>query len=282
MKKWQIWYVCLGALFLLSGVVGCLLLHFAPDAGLAGVKSVANLARLPVRLVWAQGDVVEGNETAALALEDLTGNQQQYVQEMLAADLAVLATATGELDITSSTLGQEIVVERVLQGNGLDAGSTCTVWQEYGLQVIDGEIAYNNVLNLMQPGKQYLIFLTDQSLNRVSDDRNYLVASTWFGYLPVPFSPTMAIFSPGRTISRRRGAPMGCSSAVRTRVSSSASGRGTSLGVSTSSRFSSGTSTFCTPLSYPNSSVIAFLPQAAGPFSSMIQFSIAQRKFPCP
>ena len=106
MKKWQIWYVCLGALFLLSGVVGCLLLHFAPDAGLAGVKSVANLARLPVRLVWAQGDVVEGNETAALALEDLTGNQQQYVQEMLAADLAVLATATGELDITSSTLGR--------------------------------------------------------------------------------------------------------------------------------------------------------------------------------
>ena len=180
MKKWQIWYVCLGALFLLSGVVGCLLLHFAPDAGLAVVKSVANLARLPVRLVWAQGDVVEGNETAALALEDLTGNQRQYVQEMLAADLAVLATATGELDITSSTLGQEIVVERVLQGNGLDAGSTCTVWQEYGLQVIDGEIAYNNVLNLMQPGKQYLIFLTDQSLNRVSDDRNYLVASTWF------------------------------------------------------------------------------------------------------
>ena len=80
MKKWQIWYVCLGALFLLSGVVGCLLLHFAPDAGLAGVKSVADLARLPVRLVWAQGDVVEGNETAALALEDLTGNQQQYVQ----------------------------------------------------------------------------------------------------------------------------------------------------------------------------------------------------------
>ena len=95
-----------------------------------------------------------------MALEDLTGNQQQYVQEMLAADLAVLATATGELDITSSTLGQEIVVERVLQGNGLDAGSTCMVWQEYGLQVIDGEIAYNNVLNLMQPGeKQYLIFL---------------------------------------------------------------------------------------------------------------------------
>ena len=136
---------------------------------------------------------MEGNETAALALEDLTGNQQQYVQEMLAADLAVLATATGELDITSSTLGQEIVVERVLQGNGLDAGSTCTVWQEYGLQVIDGEIAYNNVLNLMQPGKQYLIFLTDQSLNRVSDDRNYLVASTWFGYLPVPFSPDVAL-----------------------------------------------------------------------------------------
>lgn len=67
------------------------------------------------------------------------------------------------------------------------------VWQEYGLQVIDGEIAYNNVLNLMQPGKQYLIFLTDQSLNRVSDDRNYLVASTWFGYLPVPFSPDVAL-----------------------------------------------------------------------------------------
>ncbi len=69
------------------------------------------------------------------------------------------------------------------------------------------------------------------------------------------------IFSPGFTISRSRGAPMGSPSA-RATSSSFISPRGTSLDISTPIRFFSGTSTVCTPVPNPNSNFICLLPIA--------------------
>lgn len=87
-------------------------------------------------------------------------------------------------------MGQKIVVDQVLQGSDLlSAGSTCMVWVDYGLQVMDGEIVYRNTLNLMQPGTQYLIFLENNSLNEVTGEKNFMVLSNGFGYLSVPFTP---------------------------------------------------------------------------------------------
>lgn len=199
MRKWKLWYLGIGILFLICGIVGAVVLNTAPDAGLAAVKSVADLSNLQVRINWAQGDIVYGVETeagledvetASSVLEDLVNNQQDYIEQAVASDLVVLATATGDLDITDSTMGQKIVVDQVLQGDDLlSAGSTCMVWVAYGLQVMDGEIVYRNILNLMQPGTQYLIFLENNSLNEVTGEKNFEVVSSQFGYLPVPFTP---------------------------------------------------------------------------------------------
>ena len=64
-----------------------------------------------------------------------------------------------------------------------------------------------------------------------------------------------AIFSPGFTISRRRGEPMGASSALLTSASP-VSSLFTSLGVSTAIRFLSGTDILCVPVPKPSSSSI--------------------------
>lgn len=203
MRKWKLWYLGIAILFLTCGIVGAVVLNTAPDAGLAAVKSVADLSNLQVRIEWAQGDIVYGVETevgledvetASSVLEDLVNNKQNYIEQAAASDLVVLATATGDLDITDSTVGQKIVVDQVLQGNNLlSAGSTCIVWADYGLQVLDGTITYRNIQNLMQPETQYLIFLENNSLNEVSGEKNFRLVSNQFGYLPVPFMPDIAL-----------------------------------------------------------------------------------------
>lgn len=203
MRKWKRWYLGIAILFLVCGIIGAAVLHTAPDAGLAAVKSVADLSNLQVRIEWAQGDIVYGVETeagledvetAASVLEDLINNQQDYIEQAAASDLIVLATATGDLDITDSTVGQKIIVDRVIQGNDLlSAGSTCMVWADYGLQVLDGMITYRNIQNLMQPETQYLIFLENNPLNEVSGEKNFRLVSNQFGYLPVPFTPDIPL-----------------------------------------------------------------------------------------
>ena len=61
---------------------------------------------------------------------------------------------------------------------------------------------------------------------------------------------TIAIFSPGFTISLSLGEPIGSRSALLTSVSSEA-GASTLFGVRTPIRFSSGTVSSCFPFPYP-------------------------------
>lgn len=203
MKKWKLWYFGIAIMFLTCGILGAALLNTAPDVGLAAVKSVADLSNLQVRIEWAQGDIIYGVETemglqdvetASNVLKDLINNKQNYIEEVTASGLVILATATGDLDITNGTVGQKIVVDQVLQGNNLlSVGNTCMVWADYGLQILDGTITYRNIQNLMQPETQYLIFLEDNPLNEVSNEKNFRLVSNQFGYLPVPFMPDKAL-----------------------------------------------------------------------------------------
>ena len=199
MRKWKLW--CLGAtiLIFICGIVGTSVLNSAPDAGLEAVKSVTDLLKLPVHIEWAQGDTLFGIptesgsddvETASSVLDSLINDKQDYIEEAANSDLKILATATGKLDITKNTVGQKVIVDQVIQGDEiLSAGSTCTVWIDYGLQVLDETITYRNILNLMQQDKQYLIFLENNPLNDVSGHKDFRLASDQFGYLIVPFTP---------------------------------------------------------------------------------------------
>lgn len=203
MKKQALWYLCTAALFLICGIVGALILSAAPDTGLAKVRSVSDLYGLRVRIEWAQGDTLAGVETesglsdietAAGELADLTDNKQQYIEGSSGADLILLATATGGLDITNGTTGQEIKVDEVIRGSDMvSVGDTATVWTDYGLQVLGGEIVYRNIQNLMQPGKQYIVFLDSSPLNGIGGGNNFRLASYKFGYVHVPFKPDTAL-----------------------------------------------------------------------------------------
>ncbi len=210
MTGWKWWYVGIACLFVLTGLTGALLLSRAPDAGLTQVHSVEDLQSRTVRLEWAQGDPVDGAPDADLSLKSLIDNEPQFIEQATQADFAVLATATGKLQVTRDTLGQEIRVESIVKGNpGTAPGQTCYVWNGYGLQVMGGEIVYRNILNLMQPGKTYLVFLQDNQLNDLRSRKAYYLAADNFAYLSVPFQAFTALPTDNRTAPYSQWAPYG-------------------------------------------------------------------------
>lgn len=181
MEGWKKWYIWIVAVFLLTAVVGKVIMARIPDVGLAGVKTIDELSERQVKLEYALGD----GESREALIESLTKNQDEYVRQAEDADIIVLAKSTGALKFTTGTYGQEIRVVSIIKGNEwINENETCWIWRSYGMEVMDGQIVYRNVLNLMQDGT-YLVFLNSNQLNAYRTEKEFQTASEYFGYLPI-------------------------------------------------------------------------------------------------
>lgn len=178
MKKYFYWMVL--GIFLLSALVAFLLVRTAPDCGLAEVRSVSDVMGKTVRIYWAEGDPVNvGPDEPAPPKIDYAAQIREYtastVEQAKGSKLVVLATAGEKLDVTDSTMGQEVTVDRVLQGTGITAGENCMIWRYYCLEEMSGVITLRSTTNLMEPGKQYLICLEENPLNEKTKTKNFPV-----------------------------------------------------------------------------------------------------------
>ena len=54
---------------------------------------------------------------------------ESIIQQAKECALVVLATAGEKLDVTDGTTGQEVTVDRVLQGTGITAEENCMIWR---------------------------------------------------------------------------------------------------------------------------------------------------------
>lgn len=197
MKHWKAWYVGIALIFILSVSAGAVVLSYAPDCGLTKIKTVDDLAKRFVRLQWAIGDPspVDGEDLAESCLRGFTEYRQSYIDQAGRAEVVILARATGDLDINNRTLGQRVIVEKVLHGECDTAvGADCWAWHSDTLREEKGEIVYTGVLNLMQPGQTYMLFLEASAFNGVTRRQNYrLCGPTQFQYIPVPYTPETAL-----------------------------------------------------------------------------------------
>ena len=179
MKKYFYWMVL--GIFLISLLAAFVLVRTAPDCGLAEVRSVSAVMGKTVRIYWAKGDPVNvGPDEPAPPKIDYAAQIREYmastVEQAKGSKLVVLATAGEKLDVTDSTMGQEVTVDRVLQGTGITAGESCMIWRSYCLQEMDGEITFREVTNILEPGKQYLICLEENPLNEKTKTKNFPVS----------------------------------------------------------------------------------------------------------
>lgn len=173
MKKYFYWMVL--GIFLISLLAAFVLVRTAPDCGLAEVRSVSDLMDKQVRMEWATGDPSPDVSYIPNYATGIRNGMESIIQQAKECALVVLATAGEKLDVTDSTMGQEVTVDRVLQGTGITAGESCMIWRSYCLQEMDGEITFREVTNILEPGKQYLICLEENPLNEKTKTKNFPV-----------------------------------------------------------------------------------------------------------
>ena len=174
MKKYFYWMVL--GIFLISLLAAFVLVRTAPDCGLAEVRSVSDLMDKQVRMEWATGDPSPDASYIPNYATGIRNGMESIIQQAKECALVVLATAGEKLDVTDGTTGQEVTVDRVLQGTGITAGESCMIWRSYCLQEMDGEITFREVTNILEPGKQYLICLEENPLNEKTKTKNFPVS----------------------------------------------------------------------------------------------------------
>ena len=99
MEGWKKWYIWIVAVFLLTAVVGKVIMARTPDVGLAGVKTIDELSGRQVKLEYALGD----GESREALVKSLTKNQDEYVCQVEEADIIGLAKSTDVLQFTTGT-----------------------------------------------------------------------------------------------------------------------------------------------------------------------------------
>lgn len=88
----------------------------------------------------------------------------------------ILSSAEGSVCIGTvecSQWGQGKMAFIIRGDEWIDENETCWIWRSYGMEVMDGQIVYRNVLNLMQDGT-YLIFLNSNVISDLRDSHLYI------------------------------------------------------------------------------------------------------------
>lgn len=193
MKKLAITCLISIGMFIIAIVISAVLLAQQPDAGLADIHSLSDLMDVPVTVEYLEGQELTSSKPADRYLK----NTMDYYDRYSHSSLILLVTPTDELQITNGTIGQTVIIDEVIRGKA-KAGSTCRIWVDYGLQVLDGVITFRNRQNLMQEGKQYLVFLQDAKVNRWRSLKEYMYTDSFFGCIPADYDGEI-VFSGSRT-----------------------------------------------------------------------------------
>ena len=180
----------------LTGIVAAVTLLTAvilrariPDCGMAKADHIDEIPKEGVLVNYPFGLGVDEEQIERMASEEYWKTEGKY--DTTDAPIVARVRPTGNLDLSVGSLGQEFQVEEVLRGEDcLAEGQTSYMYQALGFVVAGGIIEYQNVLNLMDPDYEYLIFLEESPLNERMETPVYLQASDYFGYIKLGGEPT--------------------------------------------------------------------------------------------
>jgi hypothetical protein len=166
--------VVMGLLLLLAITVGIYFRVTVKDCGLVKVNHVDDIKPGMVTLEYAiDKDEYFGADGISNAINELEQ-----------APVIAIAKATGNLNLTRGTYGQEIIIEKVIRGeNEISQGDTAWIYQSFGLEEMDGKILFRNCLNIMKPATEYLVFLQVSPLNPYQKENVYTLMHHALGYV---------------------------------------------------------------------------------------------------
>ena len=112
------------------------------------------------------------------------GSIQNGINELEQAPMIAIAKATGKLNLTRGSYGQEIIIEKVIrEESDISQGDTAWIYQSFGLEEMEGKVLFRNCLNIMRPEIEYLVFLQASPLNLYQKENVYTLMHHALGYV---------------------------------------------------------------------------------------------------
>lgn len=151
-----------------------------PDNGLASVTNSDDLKKLKIQPDYAWG-INEGDEKMFQEVEE---ECQQYVADLEASSVIINGSATGNINQSSGSIGQEVTVLEVIQGNNMiSEGDKVWVYQYFGFYAENDKIRYVEPLNIMKKGDSYLIFLDEAEWEPQFKTKSYIAKDCYLPYV---------------------------------------------------------------------------------------------------
>lgn len=144
------------------------------DCGITGWKRIEELPN-GIRVSYAMDSRREG-EISESSFEE--GKEWPGLDT---APVIAVVSPTGNLDLFMGCL-QEFTVKEVIKGDDfISEGQKGYISTTFGFYLDEEKIEYNEVINLMQPEYEYLVFLEESPLNDYQKKDIYYMTSDNFG-----------------------------------------------------------------------------------------------------
>lgn len=154
------------------------------DIGLLDIKSLEDVSALDYGISFIFGDNPMIGDTEEDLYNNLITYENDYIKDMDLAPIIVVGHATGNIVNYRDSLGQEIVVDRIIRGHNI------TERESYYVYCVDcfelnqnGRIVYSGLKNLMNTKDNYLIFLEPSALNNCTEKKVFTLCGAFFNYL---------------------------------------------------------------------------------------------------
>lgn len=131
------------------------------DSGIAAVNSIKELYNLNPTV----GSYFNESEATNTFANEIENNKERYLNGLLDSSVIVIASATEQYTQYPNSYSQVVSVESVIKGNQIEAKQAITVFRYYGLSNQEGKVTFKDVLNVMQPGNKYILFLEPSKID---------------------------------------------------------------------------------------------------------------------
>lgn len=141
------------------------------SVGIENINHTDDLKNLAITLEYSWGQ--DGN--AQTLIDDLTNNQEYYINELDTAKCILIVEPTGALKQYRGSFSQTVKVVTVVKSavDYVIEDDLITIFQYGGFTNVSGSIIYNQTSNIMYPDQMYLVFLDESELNTRANTKEF-------------------------------------------------------------------------------------------------------------
>ncbi len=158
-KSTNIWILLSIILTFIVLIIGKNTKDLVISCGLAEATTWEKLTALNIPVNHPENIICQDNEENDIygILVDIN-QETDLIHRLKTIPLVVIASPVNQLEYNNTTLGQKVVIEKVLQGDKRQLGKTITIYQYSPFQIREGNIYYETQMTFLTPNEKYVLF----------------------------------------------------------------------------------------------------------------------------